>query len=378
MSTGEIGATGTESMDGDCMRTLWEPTEERYDGACRLLPGASIYQAYSWGEIRRSQGLRPHRLLVLDGQGQAEAAATWVIRPLPFGRSLLIAARGPLWRRENPTALVRVLAEGRRLAQTCGALASRMSPAVAARPEDLRLLGDLGLRPVHWQRLPLGGTLPVREWHVPLDRPLASVWKGISPDHRRLIRRAEREGIVIEEGSVEHLPHLWHQVRERARARGLPLRSDTVLTGMARTWLERGEGVLFVARRAGGVVGTSLSTHFGPEALGHFVGDDGLSRRDGVVQALYWHFLCWAHARGAQVANLGGVAAHPGRPGNAYGLEPFKRHFGGEAVTYVGELDDVTDRAAHRLLRAVERLVLEHAVTPRLALPALEIRGRIG
>lgn len=355
-----------------------DPGERAYDEAVRTLPGGSIYQAYSWGEIRRAEGLRPCRLLVVDGEGRAQAAVTWLVRPLPLGRSLVMATRGPIWQPHNPAALVRIVAEGRRLAASCGALACRLSPPVAARPEDIRALADLGLRPVHRARLPLGGTLPIREWHVPLDGSLDSVWRGLSSDHRRLIRRAERCRIVIEEGTVGDLPALWRHVRDSARLRGLPLRSERVLSAMARVWIERGEGVLFLARRDGGLVGSSLSTHFGSEALGHFVGDDGQSRHDGLVQALYWRFLSWAHARGARIANLGGVAAHPGRPGNAYGLELFKRHFGGQAVTYVGEWDNVTDPAAYAVLRAVESLFLEHGLLPRFALPALEIRGRIG
>lgn len=341
----------------DRLEVLWNPEETLYNHCVRALPGTSIYQAYSWGDIRGSQGLTPHRLVIRDAQGEPCAAVTWLERTLPLGRCLLLGTRGPLWRPDRAAALVRLLEETGRLARARKALALRINPSVPAHPETIRLLGEIGLRPVRWRRLPLGGTLAVREWQVPLGSSLQAVWNGLHPDHRRMVRRADREGIRIELGRADELPALWKQVWWHARRKGLPLRGDAALTRMAQVWLARGEGVLLLARRRGEVVGASLSTCFGSEALGHFVVDDGRARRDGVTHALYWQFLSWAHGQGAQVANLGGIAAHPGRPGNAGGLEPFKRHFGGQAVTYVGEWDAVPDPSAYRVFRTMERLV---------------------
>ena len=359
------------------LKVVWDPEASVYDRSVEALPHASIYQAFSWGEIRRAQGLVPHRILVQGGNGEPLAAATWVERPLPFGRSVLIGARGPLWAPAHPEAVVRLIEETSALARECRALSCRLNPAAPASPEGIRFLRDLGLRTVLWRHLPFGGTLPVREWHLALDGTLDRIWQGLNPDHRRLVRRAHRRGIVVTEGTPGDLPILWKAVRSLARRKGLPMRSERALTEMARIWMECGEGLFLLAQRKGRVLGASLSTRFGPEALGHFMADDGSSRADGVVHALYWAFLSWAHRLGAKVANLGGVAAHPGRPGSLAGLETFKRHFGGRPVTYVGEWDAVFDPGAYRMLRALERLVVDEGLVPRLALPAMEIRGRI-
>lgn len=176
------------------------------------------------------------------------------------------------------------------------------------------------------------------------------VLKGMNQLWRRNIKKAAKEGVVVERGTRADLKafhDLYVHTAERDHFTPRPLgyfqtmydALDDEASGRITLWLARHEGDL-VASTIGIQVGTHAWYSYGASSTE--------KREVRGSNAVQWEMIRHALAKGAEVYDLRGITDTLDPDDPHVGLIQFKVGTGGEAVEYVGEWDLPINRAIYK------------------------------
>lgn len=328
------------------MRLTRVTDEATWNDLIRKLPGHGIYQAWSWGELRKRPHRAVHRYALLEGDEVRAAAAVELRRLARLPWRIAYAPRGPLWR--DPTDLEVLLGELRRELAAHSVLHLKINPDRP--PAEDATLQSLGFSQISHPDRTFGGILPELCARLRLPVSTDALRGAMEPEARRRIRQAERRGLRVEQSGPDGLDEFYPWLQATADRQSFSLPPREALREMARAWTERGQGALLLARSEGRCVGGALCSFFGEEAVGHFLADDPASRHLSATYALYDAGFAEAAARGCRFFDLGGIQSTAGD-----GLFGFKRQFGARPVRLVGEWNLPLRRLPYTLLSVASR-----------------------
>jgi CelD/BcsL family acetyltransferase involved in cellulose biosynthesis len=166
---------------------------------------------------------------------------------------------------------------------------------------------------------------------IDLNQPGDAIWNRIHKGRRHNIRRAEKEGVTVEEiHDPEQLPVFYHLLEETYRNAHVPLPDISLFSSAFTHLVPGGLAKFYLAGHQGRYIGGRAVLLYRKTIFDWYAG----SAQD--ASALYpndylvWHVLRWGKEHGYGTFDFGG-AGHPDRP---YGPREFKRRFGGELVNY--------------------------------------------
>lgn len=204
------------------------------------------------------------------------------------------------------------------------------------------------LRSAGWHQEPatgagFGDVQPRYVFQVPLaDRSLDEIFAGFNQLWRRNIRKAEKAGVSVSEGTREDLA-AFHPVyvetahRDQFTPRGLPY--------FERMWdslnAEDKRLSLYLAHHDGHVAAATLMVRVGTHAWYSYGASTTADRDVRPSNALQWRMISDAHAAGCTVYDLRGIADTLDPANHLFGLVQFKVGTGGFAQEYAGEWDYV-------------------------------------
>lgn len=390
MTARSVAGDLSVSLVGDADRTAW-------DAFLASAPEGDPLQCWAWGDAVRLTGERPIRLAVRDGTDSILGIAQVLARPTRFGRQVLYAPHGPVWRRDGPEAgdvLACLLTGLRDLGRAERAIVVKVDPRAdlphrrVASPAGAGGPGasEVPDEPVGRALLAAGLRRARRDLQAGSTRlvDLAVGWEalfaGLPKDTRNLIRRAEREGVQV---TVDRSPdgaavEAFHALYTVTAARG----------GF------RPRSVLFLQTLASGLAGDRgcylVMAHLGDRPIAGMViarvGDRahylyGGSLRDEAVKHANGPYAAMAAVLrvlsedGVRWLDLWGVVEPGGSEGAGdwAGFSAFKRQFGGQPIRHPGTFDLVIDPAWYLVRDARERLA---ARLSRRRVQSLQIQSR--
>ena len=334
----------------------------RWDAFVRGRSEGDPLQAWAWGDCAALAGEPPVRILAETADGRVRGVAQALVRPAGMGRSVGYVAHGPIWEREAPDAdrLLGALVDGlRQVGRVERAIVVKLDPrgtgdddgAVASRftAYGLHRTDDLQAPTTRVVDLADGGEKLMASWHA---------------DARRLSRRSEREGVIVEihedadPAALAAFHHLLEVTAERADFR---VRSLEVLTALA-TASAAGDGwYLGLARVDGTAIAGMAMPRMGDRAYYLY----GASLRDPAYKHKYGPYAVMAAlqrrmaADGVRDLDLWGVveADDPTADPAWEGFSAFKRTFGGTSLRHPGTFDLVIDRWWHAAREARQRVM---------------------
>lgn len=186
-----------------------------------------------------------------------------------------------------------------------------------------------------------GDVQPRYVFQVPLtDRTLDDVFAGFNQLWRRNIRKSEKAGVVVSEGTREDLAD-FHPVYVETAAR-----DHFTPRGLAyfeRMWdaLNSHEQHLrlYLAHHDGHVAAATLMVVVGDHAWYSYGASTTADRDVRPSNALQWRMISDAHALGCRTYDLRGIADTLDPSHHLQGLVQFKVGTGGYAQEYAGEWD---------------------------------------
>jgi lipid II:glycine glycyltransferase (peptidoglycan interpeptide bridge formation enzyme) len=322
-------------------------------------PQGDFLQAWEWGDLKARTGWRPLRFAVREG-GRIAAGAQVLTRPVPGGRKLFYASRGPLALEDQAGALLpQLLEEIREVARRERALALKVDPAVAgADQEYAALLRSLGFRRAPRDEGAFGGLQPRYVMKVDLAPAEEALLASFHPKWRYNVRLAERKGVAISADTTRaDVPAFYEVLQETAARDGFGVRAQSYFLDMWDTCVTAGLAHLFLGRLDGEVICGAICFALGRQAWYVYGASANQHRNVMPNHLLQWEMMRWAKARGCTVYDMRGVAREAGpedQESRLHGLNRFKRGFGARYVEYLGEFDLVFSPLWYGLLNVAE------------------------
>ena len=310
---------------------------------------------WAWAEVAAFDG-QPQRRYVLEDGGSIVGVAAPQERRLPGGRTFWYVPHGPVldYAASEAAERVRAMAVGlREAAASHRAIAVKLEPRLAGDDPATALFDRPRLR-----RLP--ETLQVGQTRIvdlAEDGPLLA---GFDKDTRYSVRRAERDGVVVQTSEdpddIAAIDALYELVGETQRRAGFPMPPLERYRVAWRSLAAVRRAAILEARHEGTLLASGMVVVEGDRSFYLFSGsrreERGAPKRYASY-ALQWAMMRLARERGVRSHDLWGIAppeAGSDHPWHGVGL--FKKGFGGREVVWAGSWDLVIDPTLYRLRTA--------------------------
>lgn len=192
---------------------------------------------------------------------------------------------------------------------------------------------------------------------------LSTILKNLPQKGRHAIRRAERDGVIIQKvpATDENCQTMYDLLKETATDSQFGIRSPDYYRTFYQRYEKAGLGQLFLASFEGQIVAGAFAICFGTKSTYK----DGASIRKrtayGASHLLQWHVIQWAKEQGSLVHDLCGAPpiAHAKDPNHPYyGIGLFKTSFNKEITEYVGAYEVPVNPVKSKLwTRFFEKLI---------------------
>lgn len=304
-------------------------------------PYGDILQTWEWGEIKKSELWQPIRLRVTQDDkivGQALVLG----RKLPLNFMLYYMPRGPVLDYASPQAeeiLSTILNWIKQLAKTQNGLMIKIGPGVSVEqaPEVLEVFGKLGLvQSTH--------SIQMRYTRIiDLNPSDADILQSFDKDTRNLVRRAAREGVVVDhfDAKDEVKPlRTFHNMYVTTSERGsFPARPWNQMVKLWELMAPLGMAHIYTASFEEEPLASSLVLRCGDTAYQLWSGSRRDTGKKFATYALQWAIMQHMKQAGAKEYDMWGIAPTDDPKHPWAGPTHFKKGFKGKTVAYVGDYD---------------------------------------
>jgi lipid II:glycine glycyltransferase (peptidoglycan interpeptide bridge formation enzyme) len=318
------------------MKAEFVTDRARFDAAVAASPLADPMQSWAWGEVKRTSGWRPHRILVTDGERVRAACSVLSVTPMGGVPPLLYAPRGPVLDYADADALRALLARIRDIAG--GAFMFKCDPPVSR--EEARVLATAGLR--HAPSGAFGGVQPVAVMVLDIEKDEDEIFAGFKNKWRYNVRLSERKGVKVREGAREDIAAFHRLYVETARRDGFVPRARTYFETLWGELEPHGMFKMFLGEFEGRLVSAIIVLCMGARAIYVYGASSSADRNVMPNHLVQWTAIRWARAAGYRVYDFRGVSpVRDGEPVEPHiaGLNRFKEGFGARYVEYAGPYD---------------------------------------
>jgi hypothetical protein len=169
---------------------------------------------------------------------------------------------------------------------------------------------------------------PYGTYVVDLDKPEEALWSGLSSNHRRQVRVAQKNAVRIRH-APEHLEMAHSIVRDTFKKSDLPFMK---LDAFRRMLLGLGENVKVFVAEAGGRVQGCTVVPFSRHTAYYLYGGSIADAAPGTMHLLHWESIRLFRSLGVARYDFVGVRINPEKGSKQEGLLTFKQRFGGRLV----------------------------------------------
>lgn len=348
---------------------------EEWDKFVTSHPEANFLQSWDFYEFHQSRGNAIVRRIARDQQKRIVGAYAGVVEAAKRGRHLAIAG-GPILDWQNrplvDAVFADIVAEGR--AHNC--VFVRVRPQLPLSNQSLQLMQELGLKKAPlYLSVEYAGVLDL---HKTEEEILAGASQGL----RRKLRKAEKNGIIIEKSTDPADIHEFYEIQLQTAGRhDFVAFSEDFFTKQFAALAPNGEAVLYTARLAhpqntegansqdtedakvpdnqakpGEILAQNFMIFYGDEASYHYGVSSELGTKYSGAPLLHLEAMRDARKRGITRYNLWGIVDLDDTKHRFYGVSQFKRSFGVDELKYTPAHDIVLKPLHYKATELFEKL----------------------
>ena len=341
-------------MDTVVVREITEAEREYWDRHMQEYAHVHPLNAYDWGGVRETDGWKAIHLIALGSEG-FRGGLLILIKKLPLlPFSIMYGPKGPVCRTDDREAIQALHCRVAELARTHKSIFIRIDPNILEAESEAfeAIASQLGYihLPQRWSfwnsprdvyRIDL----------VPFDSPEALL-NSLDRDTRRCIRKAAKEGVVLEPAADEGGLLAFYEIFRRfSVGKGFMARGYQYQKKLWDSYLASGRGRLLLASYHGNVIGGLVCIMFGKKCVAMHMGTPYRYQKLQSYYAYVWESIRWAKEQGCVWYSFRGVGTTPTQ-------EAFKRKFGPTVIALTGYYDRPFIRSIYRLFYWCEFTVL--------------------
>jgi lipid II:glycine glycyltransferase (peptidoglycan interpeptide bridge formation enzyme) len=325
-----------------------EMQDPDWDAFVAGAPGGHHVQTSLWGQVKALLGWHAARIVLTD-QKRILAGAQLLIRPMPVIGAVAYLTKGPICASEDAGLAELVIDE------VCRIGCAHHVQLLAIQPpnngqEMVSLLPSRGFHPSSLELAPTATIL------IDLAPDPDSILAAMKRQTRQNIRRAEREGITVHEGTACDLPAFYKLHLATSQRQNFPPYPQEYFTHMWRVLEPPGYITLLLAKYEAEIVSALLLVPFGNTVIAKILGWSGLHADRRPNEALFWASIQWAKSHGYPFFDFEGIDPIGARavlngeslPESLHHSPDFLKHgFGGQVVLY----PEAYDRVSSPMLR---------------------------
>lgn len=304
-----------------------------------MATGGEYQQSTMWSRIKSGLSYQTRRILIEHG-GAIIGGAQLLDRTLPVVGALGYVPLGPVLA-TNSATLARILVQ--RIRQLAKEERLRFvavqvpggSPAAGVLRDEGFTLSSPKLAPI--------ATVVIDLSSDDQSNDLDGVFSQMGATTRKHIRRSERGGVTVREGTNADLATFQRLSSATAQRRGFKEASEDYLSRVWNEFAPHGNIRIFIAELAGEALSALIVIAFGASVTCWRMGWAG--KQPGVYpnEAMHWAAMQWAKSRGYRRFDLGGidldfakliVAGETSHAHQAYRVDYFKLGFGGKVTIF--------------------------------------------
>lgn len=352
--------------------------------------GASLLQAWLWGEFKKQAGWSPLRLALRSADASAKQpiiAAQALFRSLPripLPLSVAYIPRGPV---SMPGDNIKDDIGGdaeeafwksvHRATRKRGAIFLKVEPNIELDETTTKATVDSKMRALGFQ--PSGRLQPARTIVLDIGGSEDDMLRAMKPKTRYNLRLAGRRGVVVRPAeTLEDIRTFYNLLQVTGERDEFGIHTLPYYMQMWRMFGPEGSNSALVLlaehpdeqERAEGPIGGLLALRFGREAIYMYGASANRGREHMPNYLLQWEAIKWARSQGCTIYDFWGIPDAPldneaeagpettsggeaVSPVNARsglrGVYWFKKGFGGREIEYPGAYDYVYNPVAYRL-----------------------------
>jgi lipid II:glycine glycyltransferase (peptidoglycan interpeptide bridge formation enzyme) len=321
-----------------------EIQDPEWDAFVARVPGGHHVQTSLWGQVKALLGWRVARVLVTS-QGHIMAGAQLLIRPMPLVGIVAYLTKGPVCVSEDVGLAELVIDE------ICRVSRARHVQLLAIQPPDngQAMVSLLSSPPggFHPSSLELAPTATIL---IDLAPDLDEILARMKRQTRQNIRRSERQGISVHEGTERDLDTFYDLYVATSQRQEFSVQPAEYYIRMWQLFEPRGYIKLFMAQYGAEAVSALLIVPFGNTVIAKRLGWSGHYADRRPNEAVFWSAIQWAKSHGYSFFDFEGIdpmgarAVLRGEPlpeSLQHSPDFFKLGFGGQVVLYPEPYDQV-------------------------------------
>ncbi len=350
-----------------CVTVSKSLEDQRWDDFVATASGGHHVQTTAWARVKATLGWSATRISVSD-DGKIVGGAQLLARAFPvIGRAGYVS-RGPICCREDPDLARVVLREVLEVSRRNRCRLIAIQPPCNG--EYLTcVLESLGFAASNLELAPTASLV------IDLGQGLESIEKGIKRRKRHHIRRSEREGIVVREGSLSDLEAFYPLYLATAQRQGFTPYTRKYFDALWQAFAPRGWITLLVACYRNEAISAQLLVPFGDTVIAKMAGWSGGCSKLRPNDALYWASIQWGVNNGYRHFDFEGVDPRGARlrlAGEHLSENPrwsqdiIKYDYGGKVVLYPPVYDYLPNRIFNWIYRRMSGMIDGNSLPYRL------------
>jgi lipid II:glycine glycyltransferase (peptidoglycan interpeptide bridge formation enzyme) len=293
-------------------------------------------QSSLWSQVKAINGWTTRRIII-SRNDQMVGGAQLLVRNARYLGRIGYIPKGPVLATDEEEIAVQLLEEIRRLAVAERLRVLFMQPPAFG--SVVNRSAEFGFSPCPVETAPSATVL------IDLTADLEEILARMSKGMRNAIRRSQKRGIVVREGTREDLAAFHRLLSMTGQRVGFSPFELDYFQGMWDILEPEGCMQVFVGELDGEPVNAQVCVPFGDTVVAKQIGWSGEHSRLHPNEALDWFTIQWAKAKGYRYYDLEGIkrpaaqAIVSGQPlPEKYAESPtaFKLRFGGEVQLYPG------------------------------------------
>ena len=295
---------------------------EEWDNFIKSHEESNFLQSWDFYEFHRSRGCNVVRRLAFSEAGALAGAYAGVVEPARRGRHLAIAG-GPICDWSDKKLVKALISDIRTEAERHHCVFARIRPQLSLSTKSLEIMRKNGLKKSPtFLSVEYAGLLD-------LNNSEEEILKNASQGFRRKLRKAAKEGIIIERSTDPSVIKDFYRIEvAHAKRQGFVPFSESYLTKQFTAFAENGEAVMYTAKLDGEILAMNFMIFYGDECSYHYGTSTDLGTRHSAAPLLHLEAMRDARDRGITRYNLWGIVGLEEKNHRFYGVSEFKRSFG--------------------------------------------------